>query len=278
MSNPDKTHEQLLRDLGTTRLARIAEIYREVLDEAARKNTPFLQTFAALVAEEATARAERALQRRLRGARLPKPKLLAEYDFEFPKKVPKQKILRLFDCQFIDKHECCVFIGPTRTGKSHLLVALGYAACEKGRSVRYVRVVDMINTLTTAQINGTLQKALKEFVNPALLLLDELGYLPVDGHTPKVGRWSRPVVSSRRRPLRVRIDRVDHESAIPRLGQDLRRRQHPRHRHDRSLCASRGAVHYSRNQLSDERQYSRRRVTLPDPPCAGCKLPAQARF
>jgi len=180
MSNPDKTHEQLLRDLATIRLARIAEIYREVLDEAARKNTPFLQTFAALVAEEATARAERALQRRLRGARLPKPKLLAEYNFEFPKKVPKQKILRLFDCQFIDQHECGVFIGPTGTGKSHLLVALGYAACEKGLSVRYVRVVDMINTLTTAQINGMLQKALKEFVNPSLLLLDELGYLPVD--------------------------------------------------------------------------------------------------
>ncbi len=118
MSSPDKTHEQLLRDLATLKLLRIAETYREVLDEAARKNTPLLQTLAALVAEEATARAERALQRRLRCARLPKPKLLAEYDFEFPKKVPKQKILRLFDCQFIDQHECGVFIGPTGTGKS----------------------------------------------------------------------------------------------------------------------------------------------------------------
>jgi hypothetical protein len=56
----------------------------------------------------------------------------------------------------------------------------GYTACEKGISVRYTRVVDMINLLTTAQINGTLEKALKAYVNPSLLLLDELGYLPID--------------------------------------------------------------------------------------------------
>ena len=57
-------------------------------------------------------------------------------------------------------------------GKSHLLTALAYTACEKGISVRFTRVIDMINTLTTAQINGTLDRALKYYVNPSLLLLD----------------------------------------------------------------------------------------------------------
>ena len=66
------------------------------------------------------------------------------------------------------------------TGKTHLLTALGYAACEKGITVRYSRVVDMINILTTAQINGTLERALKSYVKPSLLLLDGLGYLPID--------------------------------------------------------------------------------------------------
>lgn len=75
---------------------------------------------------------------------------------------------------------CAVLIGPTGTGKSHLLTALGYAACERGYSIRYTRVVDMINHLTTAQINGTLGKMLKTYTRPALLLLDELGYLPID--------------------------------------------------------------------------------------------------
>jgi DNA replication protein DnaC len=60
------------------------------------------------------------------------------------------------------------------------LTALGYTACERGHSVRYTRVVNMINHLTTAQMNGLLGKALKTYVRPSLLLLDELGYLPID--------------------------------------------------------------------------------------------------
>lgn len=180
MTKPDDRHEKLLRDLLALRLARIAEIYREVLDEAARKNSSLLEVFSTLIAEEAIARSERALQRRIRQARLPQRKTLEDYDFTFPKRLPKQKILRLFDCQFIEQHVCGVFMGPTGTGKTHLLTALGYTACERGISVRFTRVVDMINVLTTAQINGTLEKALKAYVNPALLLLDELGYLPID--------------------------------------------------------------------------------------------------
>ena len=139
-----------------------------------------LQVLTTLIAEEATARSQRALQRRIGRARLPKHKSIDEYDFSFPKRIPKQAVLRLLDCQFIDQHACAVLIGPTGVGKSHILAALGYAACEKGISVRFTRVVDMINVLTTAQINGTLQKALKDYVNPQLLLLDELGYLPID--------------------------------------------------------------------------------------------------
>ena len=180
MTKPDDAHEKLMRELATLKLARIAEIYREVLDEAARKNSPLLEVLSTLIAEEAIARGERALQRRIRQARLPKRKALQEYDFAFPKRMPKQKVLRLFDCQFIEQHVCGVFIGPTGTGKTHLLTALGYTACERGISVRFTRVVDMINVLTTAQINGTLEKTLKAYVNPSLLLLDELGYLPID--------------------------------------------------------------------------------------------------
>jgi len=94
--------------------------------------------------------------------------------------LPKQKILHVFDCQFVERNLCGVFIGPTGTGKSHLLAALGYRACEQGISVRFTRVIDMIHVLTTAQINGTLEKSLRAYVNPSLLLLDELGYLPID--------------------------------------------------------------------------------------------------
>lgn len=173
-------HERLRADLAELKLHRIAEVYQEVLDEAARKQSSMLDVLATLFGEEITSRRQRALERRIQRARLPKRKTLEEYKFNFPKRIPKQTILRLFDCDFVAQHGCAVFIGPTGTGKSHLLIALGYTACEKGISVRFTRVVDMINTLTTAQINGTLDKALRQYTIPQILLLDELGYLPID--------------------------------------------------------------------------------------------------
>jgi DNA replication protein DnaC len=175
-----RLHKMLEQDLAELKLYRIAEIYREVLDEAARKNSSMLEVLASLMASEVTRHREQALDRRMRRAKLPARKTLEDYDFNFPRRIPKQKILRLFDCQFVAQHQCAVLIGKTGTGKSHLLNALGYTACEKGISVRWTRAIDMINILTTAQINGTLEKKLKEYTRVDLLLLDELGYLPID--------------------------------------------------------------------------------------------------
>jgi DNA replication protein DnaC len=176
----DSLQARLERDLAELKLPEIAKSYREVLDEAARKGSSFLEVLAILIGLEQAARDQRALQRRLREARLPKQKTLADYDFRFPKRIPKAAIVRLFDCDFIEQHGCAVLIGPTGTGKSHLLAALGYTAVERGHSVRHTRVVDMINHLTAAQLNGSLGKTLRSYVRPSLLLLDELGYLPID--------------------------------------------------------------------------------------------------
>src|SRR5271155_553061 len=176
----DSLQARLDRDLADLKLLEIAKSYREVLDEAARKGSSMLEVLSTLIGLEQTVRQQRALERRLRQARLPKQKTLAEYKFDFPKRVPKAAILRLFDCDFIERHGCAVLIGPTGTGKSHLLTALGYTAIERGHSVRHTRVVDMINHLTAAQLDGSLGKALRSYVRPSLLLLDELGYLPID--------------------------------------------------------------------------------------------------
>jgi DNA replication protein DnaC len=181
MARPDPPPPTPLdRDLAELKLMEIAKCYREVLDAAARKGSSMLEVLVMLIGMEQTVRQQRALERRLRDARLPKCKTLTEYDFSFPKRIPKAAIVRLFDCDFIGQHHCAVLVGPTGVGKTHLLTALGYKACECGYSVRYTRVVDMLNHLTTAQINGRLTKALKSYVRPQVLLLDELGYLPID--------------------------------------------------------------------------------------------------
>jgi DNA replication protein DnaC len=180
MPRPEPQPTQLDRDLADLKLLEIAKHYRHVLDEAARKGSSMLDVLRTVAGMEQAARQQRALERRLRQARLPKQKTLADYDFTFPKRIPKTTIGRLFDCEFIACYGCAVLIGPTGTGKTHLLTALGYAAAERGYSVRYTRVVDLLNHLTTAQINGRLADTLKTYVRPQLLLLDELGYLPID--------------------------------------------------------------------------------------------------
>ena len=85
----DNTQARLDRDLAELKLPEIAKSYREVLDEAARKGSSMLEVLATLIGLEQTARQQRALQRRLREARLPKQKTLAEYDFNFPKRISK---------------------------------------------------------------------------------------------------------------------------------------------------------------------------------------------
>jgi DNA replication protein DnaC len=105
MSNRhQRLHELLLQDLLQLKLTQIAENYREVLDEAARNNTSMLEVLAALIASEVAARRQRALERRIRQAKLPPRKTLEDYDFTFPKRIPKQRILRLFDCEFVSDH------------------------------------------------------------------------------------------------------------------------------------------------------------------------------
>jgi DNA replication protein DnaC len=95
------------------------------------------------------------------------------------KRIPKAASTRLFDYDFIKHHGDAVLIGPTGTGKTYLLTALGYMAVERGHSVCHTWIVNMINHLTTTQLNGSLGKTLRTYIRPRLLLLDELGYLPI---------------------------------------------------------------------------------------------------
>jgi DNA replication protein DnaC len=126
MARPDPLPTQLDRDLTDLKLLEIVKGYREVLDEAARKGSSMLEVLSTLIGMEQTVRQQRALERRIRQARLPKRKTLAEYDFNpgAPGRIPKTAIVRLFDCDFIPRHGCAVLIGPTGTGKTHLLTVL----------------------------------------------------------------------------------------------------------------------------------------------------------
>lgn len=176
----DELYQRLDADLARLRLSYMAEHYRSLLATGSDTAKSALHVLAELVAGETARRDERAMERRLRAARLPKEKALAEYDFQFPRRIAKQKLLRYFDCDFVQKAANLILVGHQGVGKTHLLTALGYTACRQGISTRFVRTIDLINDLIAAQQNGTLGRALRTYSKPELLLLDELGYLPID--------------------------------------------------------------------------------------------------
>lgn len=182
MENQTKSdrHQQLEANLEILRMLYIKEHYPEVVREGIRNKKSIEGILADLVAGEISMKEERALERRTLSARLPKEKTLAEYDFDFPAHIARQKLLSWFDCNFIKSSSNLILVGNQGVGKTHLLTALGYAACRHGIQTRFVRAIDMINHLTAAQQNGTLGRILQNYVKPELLLLDELGYLPVD--------------------------------------------------------------------------------------------------
>jgi len=82
--------------------------------------------------------------------------------------------------RFIDEKANAIFLGLCGIGKTHLATSLGYAACQQGYSVLFANAIDAINTLSAAQAQGALKTQLKRYLSPALLILDEVGYLPID--------------------------------------------------------------------------------------------------
>ena len=135
---------------------------------------------ARLAAGEAALRRERSVQRRITQARFPVLKTLEQFQWSWPKSINRLQVQNLFRLQFVaDKHNV-ILLGTVGLGKTHLATALGYAACLAGYSVRFATAVEVINTLAAAQRSGRLKQALDSYRKPALLILDELGYLPID--------------------------------------------------------------------------------------------------
>jgi DNA replication protein DnaC len=166
--------------LDYLQLPYLKEHFRAAAAEAASKHWSHLDYLDRLIEGEALARQDRAMARRIKAARFPVLKTLEAFRWDWPKKINRLQIQDLFRLRFIEEKTNVIFLGLVGLGKTHLATALGYRACEQGYSVLFANAIDVVNTLSAAQIHGTLQAELKRYLTPALLVLDELGYLPVD--------------------------------------------------------------------------------------------------
>ncbi|NUN50449.1 MAG: ATP-binding protein [Candidatus Brocadiae bacterium] len=172
--------DRLRENLKLLRLAKIAEVFPESVKLAAQANTSHLEFLEHLIGQEAAYRHERMIKYRIGAARLPFRKTIADYDFSWPTKINKQKVLELAELGFIERKANAVFIGPTGVGKTHLANAIAFAACEANISVRFTTTMKMVNHLTAALADGSFARKIKSYTRPKLLVLDELGYMPID--------------------------------------------------------------------------------------------------
>jgi DNA replication protein DnaC len=178
--DPNATPDNLHRQLGYLNLTFMQEHVEELARQAAEKQWSHVDFLSRLVEGEAALRQDRAHVRRIRDARFPVLKTLDQFDFTWPTKINRLAVQNLFRLKFIEDKANSIIIGGVGLGKSHLAIALGYAACQAGIRVRFTTAIDIVNTLLAAEKAGRLVQEMKRYTRPQLLVCDELGYLPID--------------------------------------------------------------------------------------------------
>lgn len=158
----------------------IRDHYLALATKAAEHQLSPLDFLAQLIEGEAARREQRSIERRIRDARFPVLKTLDDFQWNWPKKINRPQIQNLFRMAFVATQTNIVLIGNVGLGKTHLALALGHTACQRGHSVLYTTAVDIINTLAAAQSAGRLKREFHRYLKPAILIIDELGYLPID--------------------------------------------------------------------------------------------------
>ncbi|MFQ5946745.1 MAG: IS21-like element helper ATPase IstB [Anaerolineae bacterium] len=132
-----------------------------------------------LLGAQITLRNDRRLQAAMRSSRLPAIKTLEDFDFSFQPSLKREQIDSLHELGFLERQENVIFFGPPGVGKSHLAISLAVAAAQSGRRVYFGTLADLITSLEEAKAAGRLAHRLKTLTHPALLVVDEIGYLPI---------------------------------------------------------------------------------------------------
>ena len=176
----DTPQDLIDQHLKYLKLPFMREHYQSLAAQAATKHWSHAGYLEKLADGEAALRRDRSTQRRIRLAGLPVIKTLDQFNWSWPKKINRLQVQNLFRLQFVADRSNVIFLGGVGLGKTHLAIALGYTACLKGDSVLFATAIDVINTLAAAQATGRMKQALKKYTRPSVLILDELGFLPID--------------------------------------------------------------------------------------------------
>jgi DNA replication protein DnaC len=161
-------------------LPHLADSIEQLAERANADKMGYLEFLDLVMEEEIGVREARRFRTALRSSKLPHHKTLDEFDFAFQPELDVRKVKDLATLSFVDNHGNVALLGPPGVGKTHLAVALAVAACRAGYSIYFTSLDDMVRQLAAAESAGKLAQKMQTYTRPAVLVLDEVGYLPLD--------------------------------------------------------------------------------------------------
>ena len=165
--------------LKSLRLPTVLREYGKLAKQAAAEGLDHVQFLARLIELEMIDRERRMIERRIKAAKFPAIKSLDSFDFKAIPALNKMQVLELARCEWIERRENVIALGPSGTGKTHIALGLGLSACQKGLSVGFVTAAALVHELMEARDERRLLRLQKQMVSQKLLIIDELGFVPL---------------------------------------------------------------------------------------------------
>ena len=177
-ASPDAV--RLHAQLAAMHMTYVAQHFEAAGQKAALAQSAHVDYLAQLIDGECCSREDRATARRVAAARLPVLKTLEQFDWGWPISINQLQVRDLFRLAFLKEKANIIFIGNVGLGKSHLATALAHTACLQGHSALFTTAINIINSLSAARASGGIKREMAKYLKPSILVIDELGYLPID--------------------------------------------------------------------------------------------------
>jgi DNA replication protein DnaC len=175
-----KAHQQTLTYLKTLNLQGVLQGFDEMINDAESRKVSYLTFLNSVFSAEIDFRIKRRVERNMTGAHFPVHKGLEDFDFGRVKGIGKSEAVNLLDCRWIDTKENLLFFGPPGIGKTHLAIAFGRTAVEKGYKVCFEKITNLIKLLKTAEVQKTSEYRIRRIMKSDLVIIDEIGYTPIE--------------------------------------------------------------------------------------------------
>ena len=172
--------QELLTNLEVLHLDKMHAYLPEYIDQINAQQLSFTDAMLSLTTAELNWQSDQEIERIVRRARFPQQKTLKAFDFDFQPNINKQEVLGFQDLAFMEKRENLVFIGSPGVGKTHLAISIGIEACRQGKQTLFINCHELLSRLRAAYEKGDLDRSINRYARYDLLVIDEIGYLPID--------------------------------------------------------------------------------------------------